>query len=602
MQRQNFAYQFERPCFSFMSGQRATANFVAAFARCRVRMSDAACSDGCQQCEIAGLVTCDFIAISWPCTQRSGNQHPGSAFSKVGACSAMRNVTRGPQALMLQQGSIQRASIADARGNAPRSERDDAPRSERNLVTYAELSLFGRKYARLIGGTILFCVLLAVVFLIWVGPTYVGRTLLLIEPQNVQGSWGDPSATPEVPVDQGQVESQIEILRSQKVSEGVIRTLHLTNDPEFVDPSVSDPSKRLRFAATEFAERLNVRRIGASYVIEVTFRSSNPDKAAQIANAIANAYLIGSWRLDKRPDRFRRFNERVERDAMTVSNARVITTATPPLSKSSPRTKLVLALAAVLGALFGVGTAMALHSLDRTVQSPQQVKHDLGVDCLGAVPRFRTTPARSNLFGFNEVSLTPYSRFSDALRTAKTAVDYLALKNPLHSIGITSPSPLAGKSTVASNLATLYSLSGARPLLIDLNFRNPSLSQALAPDAKSGFIELLKGETGEGVVFNEGIGSYFLPLGGARHVARAQDLISMKQLLEILHRSYAPIILDLPPLSAAIDTRAISALLDGNILVAEWVQTRTDSLRESVASLEQVKAQLLGVIVNKFSG
>jgi polysaccharide biosynthesis transport protein len=503
---------------------------------------------------------------------------------------------------MLQQGSIERASVPDARGNVPRVERNNAPRSERNLVTYAELSLFGRKYARLIGGTILFCVLLAVVFLIWVGPTYVGRTLLLIEPQNVQGSWGDPSATPEVPVDQGQVESQIEILRSQKVSEGVIRTLHLTNDPEFVDPSVSDPSKRLRFAATEFAERLNVRRIGTSYVIEVTFRSSNPDKAAQIANAIANAYLIGSWRLDKRPDRFRRFNERVERDAMAVSNARVITTATPPLSKSSPRTKLVLALAAVLGALFGVGTAMALHSLDRTVQSPQQVKHDLGVDCLGAVPRFRTTPGRSNLFGFNEVSLTPYSRFSDALRTAKTAVDYLALKNPLHSIGITSPSPLAGKSTVASNLATLYSLSGARPLLIDLNFRNPSLSQALAPDAKSGFIELLKGETGEGVVFNEGIGSYFLPLGGARHVARAQDLIYMKQLLEILHRSYAPIILDLPPLSAAIDTRAISALLDGNILVAEWVQTRTDSLRESVASLEQVKAELLGVIVNKFSG
>jgi uncharacterized protein YdiU (UPF0061 family) len=54
-------------------------------------------------------------------------------------------------------------------------------------------------------------------------------------------------------------------------------------------------------------------------------------------------------------------------------------------------------------------------------------------------------PGRSNLFGFNEVSLTPYSRFSDALRTAKTAVDYLALKNPLHSIGITSPSPLAAK-------------------------------------------------------------------------------------------------------------------------------------------------------------
>ena len=500
---------------------------------------------------------------------------------------------------MLQHSSIERPSVADARGAAPRS--------ERNLVTYAELSIFWRKYVRLIGGTILFCVLLAVVFLIWVGPTYVGRTLLLIEPQRVQGSWGDPSATPEVPVDQGQVESQIEVLRSQKVSDDVIRTLHLTNDPEFVDSSIADAAKRLRFASTTFAERLNVRRIGTSYVIEVTVRSKNPEKAAQIANAIANAYLSGEWRLDKRPDRFRRFNERVERDAMTVANARVITIATPPLGKSSPQIKLVLALAAVLGGLFGIGTAMALHSLDRTVQSPQQVNHDLGVDCLGAVPRFRMNPGRSNLFGFNEVSLSPNSRFGDALRTAKTAVDYLALKSPLHSIGITSPSPLVGKSTIASNLATLYALSdsGARPLLIDLNFRNPSLSQALAPDAKSGFIELLKGGTGEGIVFNEGIGSYFLPLGGARQVTRAQDLIGssyMKQLLEILHRGYSPIILDLPPLSAAIGTRGISSLLDANILVAEWAQTRTDSLRESVACLEQVKARVLGVIVNKFSG
>jgi succinoglycan biosynthesis transport protein ExoP len=191
------------------------------------------------------------------------------------------------------------------------------------------------------------------------------------------------------------------------------------------------------------------------------------------------------------------------------------------------------------------------------------------------------------------------------LRTVKTGIDYLSLKKPLHSIGVTSPSPLAGKSTIASNLATLYSHAGARPLLIDLNFRNPSLTQALTPDAKSGFVELLNGETGEGVVFDNGIGCFFLPLIGAERVAHAKDLVDsgyMKKLLEILHRSFAPIIVDLPPLSAASDMRTIGALLDGNILVAEWARTRTDSLRESTASLEQVNAPVLGVIVNKFSG
>src|SRR5262249_8447700 len=90
----------------------------------------------------------------------------------------------------------------------------------------------------------------------------------------------------------------------------VIKDLHLEQDPEFVGSSgglvgrviglisnlvLSDEPKSeldlARRALTVFQNRLTVRRVGLTYVIEINFESTNPDRAAQIANAIANAYI-----------------------------------------------------------------------------------------------------------------------------------------------------------------------------------------------------------------------------------------------------------------------------------------------------------------------
>jgi Mrp family chromosome partitioning ATPase len=37
-------------------------------------------------------------------------------------------------------------------------------------------------------------------------------------------------------------------------------------------------------------------------------------------------------------------------------------------------------------------------------------------------------------------------------------------------------------------------------------------------------------------------------------------------------------------------------------MVAEWIRTDTDSIRETAASFEAANAHLLGTVVNKFDG
>ena len=41
-----------------------------------------------------------------------------------------------------------------------------------------------------------------------------------------------------------------------------------------------------------FADRLTVKRIGFSYIIQISFESLDPKRAADIADAVANAYIV----------------------------------------------------------------------------------------------------------------------------------------------------------------------------------------------------------------------------------------------------------------------------------------------------------------------
>ena len=112
-------------------------------------------------------------------------------------------------------------------------------------------------------------------------------------------------------IDSGLVESEVEMLKSENVSLAVIKKLNLVDDPEF-SGRIGSPFQmllgmisglfsrdapkseyeRTRRAAAVFADRLTVKRIGLSYIIQIGFLSLDPKRAADIADAVANAYIV----------------------------------------------------------------------------------------------------------------------------------------------------------------------------------------------------------------------------------------------------------------------------------------------------------------------
>ncbi|WFU79643.1 polysaccharide biosynthesis tyrosine autokinase [Bradyrhizobium sp. CIAT3101] len=169
-----------------------------------------------------------------------------------------------------------------------------------------------RRQWPVIAGVVGVAVAICLVYLLTATPMYTANTRILMDTRQTQVLDKD-NGTPNALIDPGFVDSQVEIITSDDLIRSVVRRMNLTEDPEFngSDPGLlpaiigkviglfgSDgPASKERIergtvAAVE--NNLKVERLLTTYVLSASFRSRDPDKAAQIANEIADAYIVGA--------------------------------------------------------------------------------------------------------------------------------------------------------------------------------------------------------------------------------------------------------------------------------------------------------------------
>jgi succinoglycan biosynthesis transport protein ExoP len=189
-------------------------------------------------------------------------------------------------------------SIADA-GGSPES---------LQFLYQSILDFLRRQYPVIIFAAAMM-VALGIVYVFTTPPTYTATADLLIDTSQTR-MFQQQSTIADMPVDTGTVESQVEILKSHDIAQAVIKKLNIAGDPEFAsgngglissvlsgimglfegDAPISEDAS-LRRAVTVFQSRLSVQRVGLTYIIAINFTSLSADRAAQIANAIADAYI-----------------------------------------------------------------------------------------------------------------------------------------------------------------------------------------------------------------------------------------------------------------------------------------------------------------------
>jgi exopolysaccharide transport family protein len=292
-----------------------------------------------------------------------------------------------------------------------------------------------------------------------------------------------------------------------------------------------------------------------------------------------------------------------EQSTFEARDARIITPALTPTSTSSPK-KLQITLASLaLGLLAGVGAAYAMELLNAGFTTPKQVEDALELPLLASISRMSANDLAvdGSVLAMPEYPLAkPLSRFSEAIRSLRSAIQMSDVDHPPRVLQLTSTIPGEGKSTIAATIAVSAAQSGQKTLIIDCDLRHPSTSRFFKADKAAGLVDYLAHSTElkKCVIFDDKTGLWVLPTGAKTQ--NPPDLLGsdrLKQLITGLRSQFDLIIIDTPPMGPVIDPLIVSQLVDKVIYVVRWASTAREMIAHSVQRLSGHK-KVAGVVFN----
>jgi len=266
-----------------------------------------------------------------------------------------------------------------------------------------------------------------------------------------------------------------------------------------------------------------------------------------------------------------------------------------------PNKKRNLLLAVILGLFTGFGLALFLEYLDNTIKLPDEIKEDLNIPYLGAVPAFSQNGIPHHIPSDLVTIHSPKSPVSESYRGIRTGILFSSADKSPQVIMVTSVSPLEGKTTSAANLSVILANAESRVLLIDADMRRPRIHKVFEVDRKIGLSSVLVGTESlkDAIVSSRVDGLDILPVG---HIPpNPSEIIGsqkMEKLLDALRKKYSRIIIDSPPMLAVTDAVVLSQMVDGVLLVIRSGETPRTAIQNSLARLQTVKAKILGAILN----
>ncbi len=269
-----------------------------------------------------------------------------------------------------------------------------------------------------------------------------------------------------------------------------------------------------------------------------------------------------------------------------------------------PRLDLNIALAAALSLMVGLGLAFLLDFLDRSLKSAEDVERTVGAPLLGVIPIVDDVNGEGDeairdrdLYVFNH----PTSRAAECCRSIRTNILFSSADNPMKSITVSSGRPREGKTTSTIYLGTIMAQSGQRVLLVDTDLRKPRLHKPLGVSRTRGITNLILGDASlDDCIKTTDIPNLFVLPCGPQPPNPAELLLSnrFKEVMEQLEERFDRVIFDSPPLLAVTDGAVLARLTDGVVIVAQAGKTTLDDAATSARTIRDVKARIIGVILN----
>ncbi len=263
---------------------------------------------------------------------------------------------------------------------------------------------------------------------------------------------------------------------------------------------------------------------------------------------------------------------------LNVSNNRLIQSATNGVPISPVAKKIYL-----IALLLGLGIPFAIFFLrilfNTTVRTRADVSK-LKVPFLAEIPQMGLE--KKGFFDFHKVNRYDEKSckimvqqgkrdvVNEAFRVLRTNLDMMTgYTDGCHVVMVTSFNPNAGKTFTTMNIAASMAVKGSKVLLLDLDLRKASLSNALEVKG-SGVASFLNGRADDYHPHIQTVADNLsvLPVGSLPPNP-AELLVSdkFKQMVESMRKEYDYIFMDCPPIDIVADTSIISKSADITVFI-----------------------------------
>ena len=337
----------------------------------------------------------------------------------------------------------------------------------------------------------------------------------------------------------------------------------------------------LEVSPSDVQGRLSAEPVPETLLMTISAEAQSPRLAQRLANTTASVFV------DMVRD--------LEQGRAGAIEPRIIDTAQLPTRPISPRPTRDVATGAALGLLIGLGVALLLESLDRSVRTPSEAAMLAGAPILALVPKRRDAADHPVL-----TQADAGSPAAESYRVLRTAVRFIDPDHAVRSLVITSPSAGEGKTSTAANLAVTLAQAGEVVVLVDADLRRTKLASIFDVRREPGLTSLLIGESSlDEALVPIGDRLKFLPTGPLP--PNPSELLgseAMASLLRELQSRCDVLILDSPPLLPVTDAQVLSTQVDGVVLVARFGRTERDLLSQARERLAVVGGRIFGCVIN----
>ncbi len=282
-----------------------------------------------------------------------------------------------------------------------------------------------------------------------------------------------------------------------------------------------------------------------------------------------------------------------------------------PTMHIKPKGAVILFLSVLSGMMTGMFFALIKSYFKRKIIVPDDIKEITQLPLISTIPKIKDHYISNELFVLKDPDCTA----SKMIWQIKNSID--RYKNPKKCllIGVTSMIRGEGKTTIAANIATVLAESDQKVIVLSMDFRLPLIHTVFGVDNRFGLSNVMYEDLNINNVIKKvkGIENlYLLPAGTAiKNPIKIVNSKFMDKLLKELKKVFDYVVIDMAPVSVAVESTFMMKQVDLNLFVfksnyseKEFIKdieeiSKTNNIKNLVYILNAVNPKYIKVISHK---